>query len=51
MQAAPIKLRTRFNLQCYTYEGIDAIRESLLEAKAQTCDDNFTLVYQLIAPP
>ena len=33
MAAAPIKLRAIFNLQCYTYEGIEAIRESLLEAK------------------
>lgn len=33
MAAAPIKLRSRFNLQCYTYEGIEAIREALLEAK------------------
>lgn len=33
MASTPIKLRARFNLQCYTYEGIEAIRESLLEAK------------------
>ena len=33
MAAQPIKLRARFNLKCYTYEGIEAIRESLLEAK------------------
>lgn len=41
MAAAPVKLRARFNLQCYTFEGIDAIRESLLEAKEKTCDDQF----------
>ena len=51
MAAAPVKLRARFNLQCYTFEGIDAIRESLLEAKEKTCDDQFQLVFQLIAPP
>ena len=51
MAAAPIKLRSRFNLQCYTYEGIEAIRESLLEAKRQTIDDQFQLVFQMIAPP
>jgi len=33
MAAKPIKLRSTFNLQCYTYEGIEAIREALLEAK------------------
>jgi len=36
MASQPIKLRSRFNVQCYTYEGIEAIRESLLEAKRQT---------------
>lgn len=51
MQAQPIKLRTVFNLKCYTYEGIDAIRETLLDARAKTSDDQFTLIYQLIAPP
>jgi translation initiation factor 2 subunit 1 len=51
MAAKPIKLRSNFNLQCYTYEGIEAIRESLLEAKKQTKNDKFDLVYQLIAPP
>ena len=39
MAAAPVKLRSRFNLKCYTYEGIDAIRASLLEAKAKTSDE------------
>ena len=39
MAAQAIKLRTTFNLQCYTYEGIEAIKEALLEAKGQTCDD------------
>ena len=33
MAAAPTKLRCRFNLQCYTYEGIEAIKASLLSAK------------------
>lgn len=51
MAAKPIKLRSSFNLQCYTYEGIEAIREALLEAKKQTKSDKFNLVYQLISPP
>ena len=51
MAAAPVKLRSRFNLKCYTYEGIDAIRDSLLVAKAKTSDEKFELVFQLIAPP
>jgi len=41
MAAKPIKLRSNFNLQCYTYEGIEAIREALLEAKRQTQNDKF----------
>jgi translation initiation factor 2 alpha subunit (eIF-2alpha) len=51
MAKAPIKLRSCFNLLCYTYEGIEAIRESLLEAKRQTVSDQFKLVFQMIAPP
>lgn len=39
MAKAPVKLRAIFNLKCYTFEGIDAIRESLLEAKKQTSDE------------
>ena len=51
MAAAPQKLRTTFNLHCYTYGGIEAIKESLLAAKAQTSDEKFKLVFQMIAPP
>jgi len=51
MAAAPVKLRAKFNLKCYTFEGIDAIRDSLLEAKLKTSDEQFELVFQLIAPP
>lgn len=51
MAAAPVKLRSIFNLKCYTFEGIDAIRDSLLEAKTKTSDEQFELVFQLIAPP
>ena len=51
MGAKPIKLRSNFNLKCYTYEGIEAIREALLETKKQTQSDKFSLIFQLIAPP
>ena len=52
MAGKPIKLRARFNLQCYTYEGIEAIRECLIEAKRQANDDaQDKIVIQLIAPP
>lgn len=51
MAAAPQKLRTTFNLQCYTYEGIEAIKESLLVAKKEVNDEQFKISFQLIAPP
>jgi translation initiation factor 2 alpha subunit (eIF-2alpha) len=51
MATAPIKLRTTFNLQCYTYEGAEAIKASLLTTKAKTSDEYFQIVFQLIASP
>ena len=51
MAATPIKLRSRFNLQCYTYEGIEAIREALLETKKKTADEQFKLIFQLVSTP
>jgi translation initiation factor 2 subunit 1 len=51
MAAAPQKLRTTFNLHCYTYEGIEAIKASLIAAREQTSDDKFKMVFQMIAPP
>jgi len=51
MAANPLKIRTRFNLQCYTYDGIDAIKEALIEAKKKVCDDQFQIAFQMIAPP
>ena len=46
-----MKLRSVFNLQCYTYEGIEAIREALMATKEKTRSEKFELVFQLIAPP
>jgi translation initiation factor 2 subunit 1 len=55
MAAAPVKLRSCFNLTCTTYEGIEAIRESMLVSKQTMAEskeyEKFKLVYQLIAPP
>lgn len=33
MAATPLKIRSLFNIKCYTYEGIDAIKQSLILAK------------------
>ena len=45
MAAAPVKLRTTFNLQCYTYEGIEAIKAALLDAKKETSTEEFKLIF------
>jgi translation initiation factor 2 alpha subunit (eIF-2alpha) len=34
MAPAPVKLRADFELTCFTFEGIEAIKEALLAAKA-----------------
>ena len=41
MAPTPVKIRADFELNCFTYEGIDAIRETLLAAKSATNDDHF----------
>ena len=51
LASAPVKMRTKFNLQCYTYEGVEAIKEAMLEAKKQTSDDQFKLDFSVDAPP
>ena len=51
MAAAPQKIRTRFNLKCYTYEGIDAIRDSMLEAEKECSDETFKISFSMEAPP
>lgn len=35
MAPTPMKLRTDFELTCFTYEGIDAIKEALLTSRAK----------------
>jgi len=40
MAPTPIKLRADFELTCFTYEGIDALKETLLTAKKEVNDDH-----------
>ena len=40
MAPTPVKLRADFELTCFTYEGIDALRESLLTAKKEVFEEN-----------
>lgn len=51
MATAPIKLRTTFKLICYNFDGVIAIKEALLAAKAQTTSEKFELVFQMIVSP
>ena len=40
MAPAPVKLRADFEITCFTYEGIDALRDALITAKTAVNDDN-----------
>ncbi len=37
----PVKLWAYFELMCFTWEGIDAIKEALLTSKKEVCDNEF----------
>ena len=43
-------IRTTFSLFCFTFEGIEAIKAALLEAKAKTSDDEFPMDFKLATP-
>jgi translation initiation factor 2 subunit 1 len=51
MAPSPVKLRAVFELQCFTSEGIDAIKEALLAAKKAVNDDQIIIDFKIIAPP
>lgn len=40
MAPTAVKLRADFELTCFTYEGIDALREALLAAKKAVNDEH-----------
>lgn len=46
----PIKIRSDIEVSCFTYEGIDAIREALFAGMALS-KDNMQIKIKLIAPP
>lgn len=46
----PIKIRSDIEVSCFTYEGIDAIREALFAGMALS-KDNAAIKIRLIAPP
>ena len=41
MAPSSVKCNTEFELNCYTYEGIDAIKEVLMTAKKEVNDEKF----------
>lgn len=49
MAPQPVKIRADIEVTCYTYDGIDAIKESLLEGENTGTNEN--VVIKLIAPP
>ena len=51
MAPSPVKIRADFELNCFTYEGIDAIKHALLTAKAAVNDDHIQVAFKLLAPP
>lgn len=40
MAPTAVKLRADFELTCFTYEGIDALKEALLTAKNAVNDEH-----------
>jgi translation initiation factor 2 subunit 1 len=50
MARQPVKVRSDIEVTCSTYEGIDAIKEALLEGEAQSTSDCPVRI-KLIAPP
>ena len=47
MAPTPVKLRAGFEMNCFTYEGIDAIKEALLTAKKAVNDEEFKVDVRL----
>jgi translation initiation factor 2 subunit 1 len=43
MAQQPTKLRATFELNCFTYEGIDAIKAVLIRTKREVNDDQFQI--------
>ena len=48
MAPSPVKIRTDFDLNCFTTEGIDAIKHALLTAKAAVSDETIQVAVSII---
>lgn len=47
----PIKIRSDIEVSCFTYDGIDAIKEALFAGMAVGSTENSSIKIKLIAPP
>jgi translation initiation factor 2 subunit 1 len=47
MAPTPVKIRADFELTCFTYEGIDALRDTLLAAKKEVSDEQIPVAVSL----
>lgn len=47
MAPTPVKLRADFELTCFTYEGIDALKDALLAAKKAVNDDHIQVAVSI----
>ena len=51
MSPQPVKIRGDFDLYCFTFEGIDAIKKALIAGKNAVNDESFQASFKMIAPP
>ncbi|KAL9649037.1 hypothetical protein ABK040_008414 [Willaertia magna] len=51
LKPQPVKLRADIQVTCYSYEGIDAIKEALSEGEKTGEDDEIEIKITLVAPP
>jgi translation initiation factor 2 subunit 1 len=50
MAPAPVKLRADFEITCFTYEGIDALRDALITAKTAVNDETLQVAVSIANP-
>ena len=53
MAPTPVKLRADFEMNCFTYEGIDALKEALITSRTKVNSRyaDIQISFKLIAPP
>ncbi|KAF0983768.1 hypothetical protein FDP41_007683 [Naegleria fowleri] len=51
LKPQPVKLRADIQVTCYSYEGIDAIKQALMEGENVGSEDEIEIKITLIAPP